>query len=117
MVREMLRKMNDKQLKPHVDTLFNASSILFQQKNDKDKIYSLHEPHVECISKGKAHKLYEFGTKVSIARTRDSGIILGALAMPGKPYDVHTVEAVLKQLRSTTGTQPEVLIADRGYRG
>ena len=52
MVRELLRKMNDKQLKPHVDTLLNASSILFQQKNDKDKIYSLHEPHVECISKG-----------------------------------------------------------------
>ena len=69
MVRELLRKMNDKQLKPHVDTLLNASSILFQQKNDKDKIYSLHEPHVECISKGKAHKLYVFGTKVSIART------------------------------------------------
>ena len=117
MVRELLRKMNDKQLKPHVDTLFSASSILFQQKNDKDKIYNLHEPHVECICKGKAHKLYEFGTKVSIARTRDSGIILGALAMPGNPYDGHTVEAVLKQLRSTTGTQPEVLIADRGYRG
>ena len=55
MVRELLRKMNDKQLKPHVDTLLNASSILFQQKNDNDKIYSLHEPHVECISKGKAH--------------------------------------------------------------
>jgi hypothetical protein len=51
MVRELLRKMNDKQLKPHVDTLLNASSILFQQKNDKGKIYSLHEPHVECISK------------------------------------------------------------------
>ena len=89
MVRELLRKMNDKQLKPHVDTLLNASSILFQQKNDKDKIYSLHEPHVECISKGKAHKLYVFGTKVSIARTRDSGIILGALALTGNPYYAH----------------------------
>ena len=88
-VRELLRKMNDKQLKPHVDTLLNASSILFQQKNDKDKIYSLHEPHVECISKDKAHKLYVFGTKVSIARTRDSGIILGALALPGNPYYAH----------------------------
>ena len=117
MVRELLRKMNDKQLKPHVDTLLNASSILFQQKNDKDKIYSLHEPHVECISKGKAHKLYVFGTKVSIARTRDSGIILGALALSGNPYDGHTTRAVLKQLKRTTGTQPEVLISDRGSWG
>jgi len=79
MLRELLRKMNDKQLKPHVDTLFNATSILFQQKYDKDKIYSPHEPHVECIAKGKAHKRYEFGTKVSIAKTCDSGVILGAL--------------------------------------
>ena len=117
MVRELLRKMNDKQLKPHVDTLLNASSILFQQKNDKDKIYSLHEPHIECISKGKALKLYVFGTKVSIARTRDSGIILGALALPGKQYYGHTAKAVLKQIKRTTGTQPEVLITDRGYWG
>ena len=87
MLRDLLRKMNDKQLKPHVDTLLNATSILFQQKYDKDKIYSLHEPHVECIAKGKAHKRYEFGTKVSIAKTRDSGVILGALALPGNPYD------------------------------
>ena len=117
MLRDLLRKMNDKQLKPHVDTLLNATSILFQQKYDKDKIYSLHEPHVECIAKGKAHKRYEFGTKVSIAKTRDSGVILGALALPGNPYDGHTIDVVLKQLKRITGTQPDILIADRGYRG
>ncbi len=116
MVREPLRKMNDKQLKPHVDTLLNACSILFQQKYDKDKIYSLHEPHVECICKGKAHKLCEFGTKVSIARTRGSRIILGTLALPGNPYDGHSIDAVLKQLKRTTRTQPEILTADRGYQ-
>ena len=117
MLRDLLRKMNDKQLKPHIDTLLNSTSIVFQQKYDKDKIYSLHEPHVECIAKGKAHKRYEFGTKASIARTRDSGIILGALALPGNPYDGHTIDAVLKQLKRITGTQPDILIADRGYRG
>ena len=117
MLRDLLRKMNDKQLKPHVDTLLNATSILFQQKYDKDKIYSLHEPHVECIAKGKAHKRYEFGTKVSIAKTRDSGVILGALALPGNPYDGHTIDVVLKQLKRITGTQPDILIPDRGYRG
>ncbi len=117
MLRDLLRKMNDKQLKPHIDTLLNSASIVFQQKYDKDKIYSLHEPHVECIAKGKAHKRYEFGTKASIARTRDSGIILGALALPGNPYDGHTIDAVLKQLTRITGTQPDILIADRRYRG
>ena len=117
MVRDLLRKMSDKKLRPHVDTLLNSATILFQQKYDKDKIYSLHEPQVDCIAKGKAHKRYEFGTKVSIARTRDSGIILGALSLPGNPYDGHTIDVVLKQLKRITGTQPEILIADRGYRG
>ena len=117
MLRDLLRKMNDKQLKPHIDTLLNSASIVFQQKYDKDKIYSLHEPHVECIAKGKAHKRYEFGTKASIVKTRDSGIILGALALQWNPYDGHTINAVLKQLKRITGTQPDILIADRGYRG
>ena len=83
MLRDLLRKLNDKQLKPNIDTLLNSTSIVFQQKYDKDRIYFLHEPHVECIAKGKAHKRYEFGTKASIARTRDSRNILGALALPG----------------------------------
>jgi len=95
----------------------NAWSILLQNKTDKHKIYSLHESHVSCISKGKAHKPYEFGSKVSISRTRDSGIILGALALPGNPYDGHTVEAALKQIKKITGKQSEILIADRDYRG
>ena len=90
---------------------------MFQQKYDKDKICSLHEPQVECISKGKAHKRYEFGTKISIARTRDSGIILSTLALPGNSYDGHTIDVVLKQLKRITGTQLEILIAARGYRG
>ena len=113
MLRDLLRKMNDKQLKPHVDTLLNATSILFQQKYDKDKTYSLHEPHVECVAKGKAHKRFKFGTKVSITKSRDSGVILGALALLGNPYDGHTIDVLLKQLKRITGTQPDILIADR----
>jgi IS5 family transposase len=65
----------------------------------------------------KAHKPFEFGNKVSISRTRDSGIILGALALPGNPFDGHTVQAALKQIKRITGKQPEILIADRGYKG
>jgi len=50
-----------------------------QQRDSKNKIYSIHEPHVYCVAKGKDHKKYEFGSKVSIARTKKSGIIVGAL--------------------------------------
>ena len=64
----------------------------------------------------KARKRYEYGIKASIARTKDSGIILGALALPGNPYDGHTIDMALKQLKRITGTQPDIPIADRGYR-
>ena len=117
LVRELVRKMPQKQISPYAQTLLDAWSILLQNKTDKHKIYSLHEPHVSCISKGKAHKPFEFGSKVSISRTRDSGIILGALALPGNPYDGHTVQAALKQIKRIIGKQPEILIADRGYKG
>jgi IS5 family transposase len=90
---------------------------LFRQKNDKDKIYSLHEPHVECIAKGKANKAYEFGDKVSIDRSRDIGITLGDLALPGSPCDGHTIDVLLKQLKRINGTQAEILIVDHGYPG
>ena len=109
--------MPQKQISPYAQTLLDAWSILLQNKTDKHKIYSLHEPHVSCISKGKAHKPFEFGSKVSISRTRDSGIILGALALPGNPYDGHTVQDALKQIKRIIGKQPEILIADRGYKG
>jgi len=82
-----------------------------------DKTDTSCKPHVSCISKGKAHKPFEFGSKVSISRTRDSGIILGALALPGNPYDGHTVQDALKQIKRLIGKQPEILIADRGYKG
>ena len=105
--------MPQKQISPYAQTLLDAWSILLQNKTDKHKIYSLHEPHVSCISKGKAHKPFEFGSKVSISRTRDSGIIL----VPGNPYDGHTVQDALKQIKRIIGKQPEILIADRGYKG
>jgi hypothetical protein len=84
LVRELVRKMPKKQISPYAQTLLDAWSILLQNKTDKHK-NSLHEPHVSCIYKGKAHKPFEFGSKVSISRTRDSEIILGALALHGNP--------------------------------
>ncbi len=51
-----------------------------QKRDDKNKLYSLHAPEVECIAKGKAHKKYEFGCKVSVATTSKDNFILGVQA-------------------------------------
>jgi IS5 family transposase len=87
-----------------------------QKRTDKNKIYSVHEPDVECISKGKAHKKYEFGCKVSVAATSRGGWLVGAQAMPGNPYDGHTLKEAVKQIERITHT-PEHAFVDQGYRG
>jgi IS5 family transposase len=90
--------------------------IFEQQRTDKNKIYSVHEPHVECISKGKAHKRYEFGCKVSVAVTSRGGWFVGSLALHGNPYDGHTLTKVIDQVEKIA-LLPEHAFVDRGYRG
>lgn len=67
-----------------------ARRILTQKRDDKNKIYSLHAPEVECLAKGKAHKKYEFGCKVSIVTTAKTNWVLTADAVHGNPYDGHS---------------------------
>jgi IS5 family transposase len=94
-----------------------AKRLFEQQRHDSDKLYSLHEPHVACISKGKAHKKYEFGNKVSLCVTNREGFILGAQGLEGNPYDGHTLQGALNQVVELTGVKPERCYVDRGYRG
>ena len=89
--------------------------ILSQSKNSKKKIYSIHEPEVSCISKGKEHKKYEFGNKASFAKT-DSGVLVGALGFRDE-YDGHTLKPTLEQIERLTGKMPKKVKVDRGYRG
>jgi len=91
--------------------------LLQQQRHDKNKLYSLHAPEVECLAKGKAHKRYEFGVKVSIATTNHSNLVVGAQSLPGNPYDGHTLTNALRQLQRLTGQRPERCYVDLGYRG
>ena len=72
---------------------------------------------MECISKGKAHKRYEFGVKASIATTSKSNFVVGGMALPGNPYDGHTLTRALAQVRQMTGSVIEEAFVDRGYRG
>lgn len=100
------------------DSLKLAQCLLQQKKNDKNKIYSIHEPDVECIAKGKAHKRYEFGNKVSVATTARSSFIVGVKSFHGNPYDGHTLAEAIEQVECLTQTRlsGEILV-DRGYRG
>jgi len=100
--------------------LSTAQKIHTQQRSDKNKIYSVHEPKVCCIAKGKAGKKYEFGNKASVATTSKGGWMLGALSLPDYPYDGHTLEQQLSQVRRLIGEKtPEEMTAhvDMGYRG
>lgn len=116
-LREIQRKMAVESLENAAEKLALYQRMLEQKRGDKNKLYSLHEPHIYCMSKGKAHQRYEFGTKASITTTRDSGIIIGALAFDENVFDGHTVPAVLAQVRRLIHRVPKVGIADRGYRG
>ena len=99
------------------DALVLTGRLLDQKPKDKNKIYSLHEPEVDCISKGKARVRYEFGTKVTIAATIAEGFIVGARSMPGNPYDGHTLAEALDQVEVLTDIRPTLAVVDRGYRG
>jgi transposase, IS5 family len=93
-----------------------AIRIHAQERHDKHKVYSVHEPQVECIAKGKAHKRYEFGAKVSVAATSRGGWFVGALALAGNPYDGHTLATTLAQVERL-GRAPRQAFVDQGYRG
>ena len=75
--------------------LERAERIRTQKLSDKNKLYALHAPEVECISKGKARKRYEFGVKVSLVVTHLRGLMVGARSFTGNPYDGHTLAAQL----------------------
>ena len=100
--------------------LERAERIRAQRRHDKNKLYALHAPEVECIGKGKARKPYEFGVKVSLAVTHKQGLMVGARAFPGNPFDGHTLAQQLEQttnLLQDLGCRPKQAIVDLGYRG
>jgi IS5 family transposase len=114
LVRELERKLP---AGLYAGNLALFTKVLSQKRNDTGKIYSLHEPHVQCISKGKEHKKYEFGSKVSIITTKNSGVIIGALNIEKNDYDAHTLDPALAQQQRLTGHVLKEAFVDRGFRG
>ena len=99
-----------------------ARRVLEQKQRQRGpKVYSLHAPEVECIGKGKAHRPYEFGVKVSVATTlahaKGGQFVTHVKALAGNPYDGHTLATVIPEMEAIIGNIIERLLADKGYRG
>lgn len=120
-LRELERKLPEDVLKGYEDIFKIYLKALTQERTTKDKIYSLHEPQVACIGKGKSGKNYEFGTKVAVVRGRKTGIITSVKRFFGNPHDSRTLEESLSQServrKSVGGTRPTKAATDRGFRG
>jgi IS5 family transposase len=97
----------------YYDTLHKA---LTQQKDDKAKIYSIYEPQIYCIAKGKHHKKYEFGTKVSVVAGINNRLIYDIVSFDNNIHDSKSLNIVIENLNKTYKTTPQELICDQGYR-
>lgn len=117
LVRELNRKLSEEQLYRYGKDLELCYEILYQKKNDTQKIYSLHEPEVYCISKGKTHKKYEFGSKVSFLQTATHGIIVGALSFRENLHDSKSLEPALAQRSRLVEGKAKEILTDKGYQG
>lgn len=116
-VRDIERKMSPDQEGVFAELLGLAKKLLVQERNSKDKVYSLHEPHVYCISKGKARCPYEFGSKVSLVVTHKQGFALSSQALERPSYDGHTLAPSLAHGAKISGVNIKQAFVDRGYKG
>jgi transposase, IS5 family len=117
LMRELQRKLPEAVLLQQAENFTLYGKVLSQQKNDKDKIYSLHESQVYCVAKGKDHKPYEYGAKASLVATAQSGIILSAVSHPTNINDALTLSEVLSKAQALRETSIQEAVCDRGYRG
>jgi len=117
--RDVARKIEKNPLAQGIfgHTMGLVDHLLHQERHDKNKLYSLWAPEVECISKGKSHRKYEFGVKVSVATTNRDNFVVGMQAIHGNPFDGHTLSQALSQVERITRQKPERCYVDRGYRG
>ena len=115
-VRDIQRKWQGKekmfdQIMPLVERLVK------QEKKSKEKLYSLYHPEVKCISKGKAHKKYEFGCKAALVITHKEGLCMSMEALHGNPYDGHTINQAIDNAEKITQTIIDQVFLDKGYKG
>lgn len=117
LVRELERKLLPGILLSYNTEIALYKRALFQKRGDSNKVYSLHEPAVKCYAKGKEHKKFEFGSKISLAVCQSTGIIMGALNFTETLHDSKTIPAVLEQFERINNKEAKDVFADRGYKG
>jgi len=117
LVRELARKLPLGHLGIYLPDLKLYQRVLSQKRDDRDKVYSLHEPDVKCYAKGKEHKKFEFGSKASILVDQSTGIIMGAINFTETLHDSKTLPEALEQYERLTGKQAGHVFVDRGYKG
>lgn len=115
-VRDIKRKWNGKE-EMFTKIMPLAERLLKQEKKSKEKLYSLCHPEVECISKGKAHKKYEFGCKAALVITHKEGLCVSMEAMHGNPYDGHTINQAIANAEKLCQTTIDQIFLDKGYKG
>ena len=117
LLRDVMRKLPQNVLASRHEEFELYRRAINQERHDKNKVYSLHEPGVLCISKGKEHKKYEFGAKAAIAMTKNSCVIVGAKSFSSNVYDGDTLKELLPQVEAMRGRVAETALCDRGFRG
>lgn len=117
LLRELQRKLPEDILKQEEERFQLYQRVLAQQPKDKNKIYSLHEPDVYCVGKGKDHKPYEYGQKASVVTTLDSQVIVGVVSHERNEHDSRTLKSALDHAEQCRQTPIEAAVVDRGYRG
>lgn len=117
LLRELQRKLPDCVRIAQADNFALYEQVLAQQRKDKNKIYSLHEPDVYCVGKGKDHKPYEYGRKASVVSTKDSQVIVGVVSHDEHVHDSRTLGEALSQAHCHRDKEIELAVVDRGYRG
>lgn len=116
LVRELERELSRSALEAYASDLDNFNRVIAQKRADQDKIYSLHEPGAACIAKGKVHKKFEFGSKVSFAVVPGVNIIVGVQNFNGNPNDTKTLEPTLRHVEKICDKKFKNVIVDRGYK-
>lgn len=116
LIRDLDRHFDDKQHKRYSEEFYLFMRILLQKRTSRNKIYSLCEPHIYAMAKGKDNKSYEYGTKASIVSTYTNGIIVGVCAHDINQHDSKTLEAALAHAHTNRTTTIEEAVCDRGYR-
>ena len=117
LMRELKRELPSEILEQYKETFALYEKVRTQKPKDKNKVYSLHEPHVYVIAKGKDHKKYEYGTKASIVITQKSGIVVGVVAHDTNEHDSKTLQSALASAKKHGTASLTKAVCDRGYRG